>query len=97
MQAKHSPIQQIEEVMGKSNKTGDDKGINEGKSKEVKNQSAITKENQKNQAKLFAGNKMVAKGMDLRFIAPTIKNGEVMVELCEEKMVEKIVEWMRAP
>lgn len=44
----------------------------------------------KNQANLFQGNQLVAEGMTLQFIAPIVKNGETVVELCKVEVESEI-------
>ncbi|XP_019260265.1 PREDICTED: uncharacterized protein LOC109238288 [Nicotiana attenuata] len=51
---------------------------------------------QKQWANLFVGSSYAAKGMDLSFIAPIIKNGEVTVELCKEEIEEETQKWKLA-
>lgn len=47
-------------------------------------------------ANMFVGSNFAAKGMDLSFIAPTLKNGEVIVELCKEETEEDCQKWRQA-
>lgn len=93
MHANSNRIQQVGEIVRNSVEAGDDWGKNESKLEADKNKNevpAVIKEtSQKNWANLFVRNKLASKGMDLNFIAPAIKNGEVIVELCKEEVEEQ--------
>ncbi|KAG5620800.1 hypothetical protein H5410_006018 [Solanum commersonii] len=41
---------------------------------------------QKKWSNLFQGNHMAAQGMKLNYVAPTIRNGEKIVELCKDEV-----------
>lgn len=41
-------------------------------------------------------NWLAAQGMTLRYVVPTIKNGETVVELCEDEIESETVWWKKA-
>ncbi|XP_019256569.1 PREDICTED: uncharacterized protein LOC109235000 [Nicotiana attenuata] len=65
-------------------------------SKNVAIGASSVEKGQKQRANLFVRSNFAAKGMDLSFIAPTLKNGKVIVELCKEEIEEETLKWKQA-
>ncbi|XP_019259894.1 PREDICTED: uncharacterized protein LOC109237950 [Nicotiana attenuata] len=82
--------------LGKSNELGRKGGVIESAQKQseiVENQVA---EKTQTWATLFDGNKFAARGMELKYIAPTIVEGEVVAQLQQEELDRETGKWKQA-